>query len=236
MPRNSRLRFELRGSPSFVSRSPCQGNSDLIFHTSECSQLVKKRSLSVTTSMRFFSSNLLQWLMLMGCASARDAYLINYDIQPPSTPSSSHPIVDSRTGNSILARRLGLTESKKLGLVDDGVLSQLNEHGGHSTSLFGSAFSLFGARNGPLSPDRLLLVVEGYDGTAPNVVEGLPAITIQRPDINLGSSSYLLNWIPQKKDGSSTCKGYKSLDSGVHVSFVMGKKVWTYGLSPQDSR
>jgi hypothetical protein len=110
--------------------------------------------------MKAFSSSLLHWLAVIGCAAAQDAYLYNLDIHPRPTSSSSSKAssIDSETANAILTRRLGATERCRLGSVDHIVLEHLNQYGGQQIS------SLFGGETASSISNRLLIAIEGYDG------------------------------------------------------------------------
>lgn len=108
--------------------------------------------------MKALSRSLLQWLALFGCAAAQNAYLYNLDIQPQAGSFLEDSSIDSDTANAILARRLRATESSSLGSVDDVVLEHLNRYGGQQ------ALSLFQDEAASSISDRLLLVLEGYEG------------------------------------------------------------------------
>jgi hypothetical protein len=112
--------------------------------------------------MKAFSSSLLSWLAVIGCTAAQDAYLYNIDIQPQAASSSKPSPIDSETANAILARRLGATDSIKLGAVDDVLLEHLNQYGGQRT------LSLFGDEGASFKSDRLVIAIEGYDGAYKN--------------------------------------------------------------------
>ena len=103
--------------------------------------------------------SLLQGSTIIGCAAAQNGYLYNLDIKPRRTSSSISSSIDSDTANAILTRRLGATESAKLGRVDDIILEYLNNYGGQRT------MQLFGDDASSSIPDRLVIAIEGYDGT-----------------------------------------------------------------------
>lgn len=106
------------------------------------------------------SLSLLQWIAIIGCAAAQNAYLYNIDIKPrpQQAASSVSASIDSDTATAILTRRLGAAESTKLGYVDDIVLEHLNNYGGQGT------LRLFGDEASSSIPDRLVIAIEGYDG------------------------------------------------------------------------
>ncbi len=108
--------------------------------------------------MKAFLSSLLHWLAVIGCAAAQDAYIYNLDVQPPAASSSKPSSIDSDTANAILARRLGATESRKLGLVDDVILAHLNHYGGQRTVL------PFADESASSMSDRMMILIEGYEG------------------------------------------------------------------------
>jgi hypothetical protein len=120
--------------------------------------------------MKAFSSSLLSWLVVIGCTAAQDAYLYNIDIQPQAASSKPSPI-DSETANAILARRLGATDSIKLGAVDDVLLEHLNQYGGQRT------LSLFGDEGASFKSDRLVIAIEGYDGAYKNRLREFSSIS-----------------------------------------------------------
>ena len=108
--------------------------------------------------MKGLWSSLLQWLAVIGCTAAQDAYLYNLDIHPRTPSSIPYSTIDSETANAILTRRLDATESSYLGAVDDVVLANLNQYGGQRT------LSLFGNGVASSMSDKLLVAIEGYDG------------------------------------------------------------------------
>lgn len=109
--------------------------------------------------MKAFSSSLLPWLAFVGYAAAQDAYLYNLDVQPRLASSSKTSSIDSETANGVIARRLGATELLKLGTVDDTKLENLDRYGGQRT------LSFFEDGPGSFISDRLILAIEGYNGT-----------------------------------------------------------------------
>ena len=108
--------------------------------------------------MKATSLRLLQGLLIAGCAAAQNAYLYTLDIKPQQTSSSISSSIDSETANAILTRRLGGTESARLGRVDNLFLEHLNNYGGQQT------LHLFGDEISSSASDRLIIAIEGYDG------------------------------------------------------------------------
>ncbi len=109
--------------------------------------------------MKALSLSLLQWLAVFGCAAAQNAYLYNLDIQPQAESFLKDSSIDSETASSILARRLCATASSSLGSVDDIVLEHLSRYGGQQ------ALSLFQDEAASPISKRLLIALEGYEGT-----------------------------------------------------------------------
>jgi hypothetical protein len=112
--------------------------------------------------MKAFSLSLLSWLTLSGCAAAQNAYLYNLDIHPSTTSSSTSSSIDSETANAILGRRLGATESLKIGHIENVVLEHLNQYGGQQP------ISMFSDEGSPFVTSRVVIGIEGYDGTSNN--------------------------------------------------------------------
>jgi hypothetical protein len=108
--------------------------------------------------MKALSSGVTGCLALVACAAAQNAYLYNLDIEPRTASSSHSSSIDSETANAILARRLGATASRNLGTTNEQRLEQLNYYGGHQT------LSFFSQESTSSKPDRLVVVLEGYEG------------------------------------------------------------------------
>lgn len=108
--------------------------------------------------MKATSLRLLQGFLIAGCAAAENAYLYTLDIKPRQLSSSISSSIDSETANAILTRRLGGTESTRLGPVDNLRLEHLNNYGGQQT------LQLFGDETSASASDRLIIAIEGYDG------------------------------------------------------------------------
>jgi hypothetical protein len=187
--------------------------------------------------MKALSLSLFHVAALIGCATAQDAYLYNLDIQPRATSSPKSSSIDSETANAILARRLGATESRKLGHVDDVVLDYLNDYGGQRM------LSLFGDGRASSTSSRLVISIEGYDGVHRNTMSCLqllrsncrhlgeplpasPGLKIERANTDLASSSYMKNLVEQDGAGTTICNTYMPLKSGMHVTYISSPKVW----------
>lgn len=105
--------------------------------------------------MKTLSVLLLQCLATLATASAPQAFIYTHDVQPrPSSPLPDS--VSSDTAYSIWARRLGLSEQRRLTGVDDTILNQIDQFGGHRAPLFGKPHS-------QIEPSRLSIAIEGYN-------------------------------------------------------------------------
>jgi hypothetical protein len=136
--------------------------------------------------MKGLSSSLLHWLAIVGCAAAQNAYLYNLDIHPRSSSSSRFPSIDTETAIDILARRLGAAELIELGRVDDDILEHLNQYGGQQR------LPLFGDEGPTSRPDRVVIAIEGYDGTLGNKYSRLLRLLI--PLMLFRATITLLTW------------------------------------------
>lgn len=114
--------------------------------------------------MKAPSERLLRLLTLVGCAAAQNGYLHLFDIEPRLPSDSISTTINSHTANAILARRIDVTDSRKLGILDDTVLDQLDRFGGHQR------LSLFGDENTSTKPHTLIVAIEGYDGTSEDCI------------------------------------------------------------------
>lgn len=166
--------------------------------------------------MKAFSSSLLLWIAAARYAAAQDAYLYNVDIQSQPASSTKSSSIDSDTANAVLGRRLGATGWMKLGSVDDVVLEHLNRYGGQRTS------SLFNDEDASSICDRLIVIIEGYNGES---LPASPGVRIERANTNLASVSYMKSMIDQDSTRSSSCEGYMVLKGGVHVTYMTSSKV-----------
>jgi len=121
--------------------------------------------------MKTLSVLLLQCLTVLTSASTQEAYIYTHDVQPRS---SDHPnSISSETAYSIWARRLGQSEQRRLSSVDDTILQQIDQFGGHQVALFDDAQK-------KTEPSRLSIVIEGYDDDAARM-EQAPDLTVAKP-------------------------------------------------------